>query len=151
MMMGRWRATTGGKRLLRLQLAQWLAMAMVAESAVGKEFTLGSHLLDLGVGGSTGTAVLVGRGGHVGHHLLALFAAEPVVALMALDAFCIRCLGDAMDHHDMEGADALALALGVVCHGVPTDCDGALSADRLTVAATDLDDEDDDDKEDEEE
>jgi hypothetical protein len=51
---------------------------------------------------------------------------------MALDAFCIRCLGNTVDHHDMEG---------VVCHGVPTGYAGALSADRLTVAATDLDDE----------
>jgi hypothetical protein len=51
------------------------------------------------------------------------------VALMTLDAFCIRCLGDAVDHHNVEGADALALSLGVVGHGVPTSCAGALSTD----------------------
>jgi hypothetical protein len=50
-----------------------------------------------------------------------------------------------VDHHDVEGTDALALSLGVVGHGVPTGCAGALSADRLTVAAADLDGEDDND------
>jgi hypothetical protein len=144
MMAGRWRATTGGKGLLQLWLAWWLvflvparrvaalfaelvqrlAVVMAAVSTVGKEFTLGSRLLDVGTGGSTDTAILVGRRGRMGRHLLALFAAELVVALMALDTFCIRFLGDAADHHDVEGADALVLALVVVCHGVPTGCAG---------------------------
>jgi hypothetical protein len=124
------------------ELVQRLTVAMVVASAVGKEFMLGSYLLDLGTSRSTGTAVLVEHRGRVGHHLLAIFAAELVVVLMALDAFCIRCLGDVVDHHNVEGA---------VCHDVPTGCAGALSADRLTVAAADLDGEDDDDREDEEE
>jgi hypothetical protein len=50
-----------------------------------------------------------------------------------------------VDHHDVEGTDALALSLGVVGHGVPTGCAGALSVDRLTVAVADLDGEDDND------
>jgi hypothetical protein len=78
---GRWRAIAGGKRLLRLWLARWLvflalaqrvatlfaklvqrlALATVVASAVGKEFALGSLLLNLGAGRSTDTAVLVGR------------------------------------------------------------------------------------------
>jgi hypothetical protein len=69
---------TGGKRLLRLRLVRWLVflvsvrwvvtlftelvqrltVAMVAASAVGKEFMLGSRLLDLGTSGSTGTSLL---------------------------------------------------------------------------------------------
>jgi hypothetical protein len=114
-------------------------------STVGKEFALGSRCLDLSASRSTGTTVLVGRRDRGGLHLLAIFVVLLVVALIALDAFCIRCLSDAVDHHDMEGADALALSMGVVSHGVPTGCVGALLADRLTMAATDLDGEDDDD------
>jgi hypothetical protein len=161
----RWRATVGGKRLLRLRLAPWLvflaptrwvamlfaelmrrlAMATVAASMVGKEFALGSRRLDLGAGRSTDTAILVGRRGREGRRLLAIFVVELAVALIALDAFCIRCLSNTVDHHDVEGVDALALSLSVVGHGVPTDCARALSVDRLTVAAVNLDGEDDDD------
>jgi hypothetical protein len=120
-------------------------VATVATSTVGKEFALGSRRLDLSASGSTGTTVLVGRRDRGGLHLLAIFVVELVVALIALDAFCIRCLSDAVDHHDVEGADALALSLGMVGHGVPTGCAGALLADRLTMVAADLDGEDDDD------
>jgi hypothetical protein len=80
-----------GKRLLRLHLEWWpvflastrwvaalfaelvrrLSMATLAVSMVGKEFALASRRLDLGIGGSTGTTVLVGRQGRGGRHLLA--------------------------------------------------------------------------------
>jgi hypothetical protein len=43
------------------KLVQRLAVATVVASVVGKEFTLGSLLLNLGAGRSTDTAVLVGR------------------------------------------------------------------------------------------
>jgi hypothetical protein len=167
-MAGRWRAMAGGKRLLRLWLAGWLvflapawrvvvlfaeqvwrlAVTTVTASAVGQEFTLGSRRLNLGAGGRTDTTILVRRRGHGGRRLLALFAAELVVPLMALDAFCIRCLGDAVNHHDVEGTDALALSLGVVGHSVPIACARALLMDHLIVPAVDLDGEDNDDRED---
>lgn len=83
-----------------------------------------------------------------------------LLALNALDALCINCLGDTAPHSDAEagtGAFALAgrgtptgcagaLSLGVIGRGAPTGLAeglslgvigraGALSADRLTVAA----------------
>jgi hypothetical protein len=147
-----------GRRLLRLRLARWLVflapgrgmvalfaelvrrLAVATVSAVGKEFTLGSRRRKHRHPCRTSRPR--------GRHLLALFAAELVVALMALDAFWIRCLCDTADHHDVEGADALSL--GVVGHGVPTGCAGALSMDHLAVAAADLDGVDNNDREDEE-
>ena len=67
-----------------------------------------------------------------------------LVALRALDAFCISCLGDTADHRVVEDADAaaagaLALSLGVMGRSPPSACAaGALSADRLAVAAVPL-------------
>jgi hypothetical protein len=65
-----------------------------------------------------------------------------LVALRALDAFCISCLGDTADHRvveDAAAAGALALSLGVMGRSPPSACAaGALSADCLAVAAVPL-------------
>jgi hypothetical protein len=55
-----------------------------------------------------------------------------LLALNALDALCISCLGDTAAHRDVEvdagaGALALALSLGVIGRVAPTGCAGALS------------------------
>jgi hypothetical protein len=58
-----------------------------------------------------------------------------------LDAFCISCLGDTADHRvveDAAAAGALALSLGVIGRSPLSACAGALSADRLAVAAVAL-------------